>query len=93
MKKYSIPLLILGVIQVVRIFILPMDAHGTTLENGTIVMGDGQFTYLVILLIASAACLFAAAVVNVIKCNALAAHMKTLEMRPDGAQVLAGKSA
>ena len=83
-KSYSIPLVILGVIQIVRIFILPMDAHTTILDNGAPAMGNGQFTYLVILLIASAACLVVAAVVNLIKCSALESHMKMLEEQSAG---------
>lgn len=83
-KNYSIPLVILGVIQIVRIFILPMDAHTTLLDDGTAAMGDGQFTYLVVLLIASAACLVVAAVVNFIKCTALQSHMKMLAEQDAG---------
>ena len=93
-KMYSIPLLILGVIQIVRIFILPLAAHTYIDPEAGFVeppMGSGQFTYLVVLLIASAACLVAAAVINYFKCTALESHMKMLEGRPEGA--LAGKSA
>ena len=85
-KNYSIPLVILGVIQIVRIFILPMDAHKTILdvETGTRVMSDKQFTWLLGMLIASAACLVAAAVINIIKCTALEAHMKMLAKQEAG---------
>ncbi len=92
-KNYSFPLIVLGVIQIGRIFILPMDAHSTVLSMGQTVMGNGQFTYLVVLLVLSAVCLLVAAAVNLVKCSELAAHMKTLEVRPDGTRVLAGKSA
>ena len=95
-KNFCIPLLILGVIQIVRIFILPWDAHHTLVQvkgDEVLAMGDGQFTYLVILLIASAVCLVAASVVNFVKCAALESHMKMLEGQPDGAGALAGKSA
>lgn len=93
-RNYSYPLLILGAIQIVRIFILPMDAHSTVLdaETGTLVMGNGQFTYLVVLLILSAVCLVAAAVANFVKCMALQAHMKMLEEQ-SAAGALAQKSA
>ena len=83
-KNYSIPLVILGVIQIVRIFILPMDAHTTMLDAGVPAMGNGQFTYLVVLLIASAVCLVVAAVVNVVKCLALESHMKMLAKQDAG---------
>lgn len=95
-KPYSIPLVILGIGQIVRIFILPLDAH-TYIDAAAGFpeppMGNGQFMYLVILLVLSAVCLIASAVVNWAKCNALEAHMKTLEGRPSGTQALAGKSA
>lgn len=91
---YSIPLALLGVLQIVRIFILPWQAHTYTgvdfLEPP---MGNGQFIYLVVLLIASAVCLVAAAVVNFVKCNALASHLKMLEERSAEGGALAGKSA
>ena len=87
-KAYTYPLILLGVIQIVRIFILPTKAHTTTLTSGKrageLAMGDGQFTYLVALLIASAVCLVIAAVVNYIKCTALEAHMKMLAKQEAG---------
>lgn len=91
-KAYSIPLLILGVIQIARIFILPTAAHNSTLEDGTVVMGDGLFAYLVALLVLSAVCLVVAAVVNVVKCAALESHMKMLEEQ-SAAGAMAQKSA
>ena len=83
-KNYSIPLVLLGVIQIVRIFILPMAAHSAVLDDGTAVMSDTRFIYLVALLIISAACLVAAAVVNYFKCTALEAHMKMLAKQEAG---------
>lgn len=83
-KAYSVPLILLGVIQIARIFWLPLQAHtyiNETTGFTTPPMGDGQFTYLVVLLVLSAVCLVAAAVVNFFKCNALAAHMKMLEQQ------------
>lgn len=95
-KAYSIPLVLLGIIQVVRVFILPWQAHSyIDIEAGfpEPPMGNGQFIYLVILLIASAVCLVAAAVVNFLKCNALESHLKMLEERSAESGALAGKSA
>lgn len=78
-KNYTYLLLALGIGQIARIFILPAQAHSATLPGtAELVMGDGQFITLVVLLIASAVCLVASAVINYIKCNALEAHMKTL---------------
>ena len=81
-KNYSYLLAVIGVIQIVRIFIIPMKAHGATVSlNGesVLVMQNGQFTRVLVYLIVSAACLIGSAVVNFIRCNELEAHLKTLE--------------
>lgn len=80
-RNYSYLLLAAGIGQIVRIFIIPMQAHGeTTVVNGveTLVMHDGQFIRVLIYLIGSAVCLFAAAAINLYKCRELAEHEKTL---------------
>ena len=84
-KKYKAGygwlLSVIGIGQIVRIFILPMRAHtATTLVNGenVAVMSAGTFTYVVVLLLASAACLLASAVVSFIRCCELSEHMKTV---------------
>jgi len=80
-KNYSYLLAVIGVLQIARIFILPMSAHSTvTTVNGVsvVVMPDGQFFRVVAYLIASAVCLVVSAVVNFIRCNALEAHLKSL---------------
>ncbi len=92
MRGYTYPLILLGIIQIVRIFILPMRAHAAVLNDGRQVMGDGQFTYQVVLLILSAVCLLAAAVINYIKCTELQAHLKMLEEQ-SAAGATAQKSA
>lgn len=95
-KGYTYPLLILAVIQIVRIFIIPMKAHNTVLNLGgvdTRVMGNTQFFLLVAFLVISAVCLAASAVVNFMKCNALEAHLKMLEEKSGAeAKVPAEKS-
>ena len=81
-KNYSYLLAVIGVVQVVRIFIIPMNAHSTTVNlNGdsVLVMQNGQFIRVLVYLIASAVCLIGSAVVNFIRCNELEAHLKTLE--------------
>ena len=81
-KNYSYLLAVIGVAQVARVFIIPMSAHSTTVNlNGesVLVMQNGQFTRVLVYLIASAACLIGSAVVNFIRCNELEAHLKTLE--------------
>ena len=82
-KEYSYIQIALGAIQIVRIFILPMKAHTTELD-GALVMGNGQFMYLVVLLVLSAVCLVGSAVVNYTKCAALTAHMKMLAEQDTG---------
>ena len=80
-KSYSYLLAVIGIIQIVRIFIIPMDAHATsTIVNGetVVVMQDAQFIRILVYLILSAACLIASAVVNFIRCNELEAHLKSL---------------
>lgn len=81
-RNYSYLLAAIGVIQIVRIFIIPVDAHRTTVDlNGqsVLVMQNAQFTRVLIYLIISAVCLVSSAVVNFIRCNELEAHLKTLE--------------
>ena len=81
-QKYSWLLIGAGVMQIVRIFYIPMRAHAAmTAVNGVDVpvMGDGQFYLMITYLLVSAVCLLVSAVVNLIKCRELAEHMKTLE--------------
>lgn len=95
-KNYSFVLVVLGVLQIVRIFILPMQAHtyvDPAMGFAEPPMGNGQFTYLVTLLVLSAGCLVASAVINYIKCVTLEAHMKYLEEQSaKDAGILAEKS-
>ena len=83
-KGYSYLLAAIGALQVVRIFYLPMKAHASTITvsgESIVVMPDGQFTWVVICLAASAVCLIASAVVNFIRCNELESHLKSLEIQ------------
>lgn len=79
---YSYLLIVLGVIQIARIFIIPVQAHGAVItvnRVSTVVMGDGQFVRVVIYLALSALCLLASAVINLQKSRALAAHIASLD--------------
>ena len=81
---YSGVLVVLGVIQIVRIFILPAKAHAATvLVNGveTIVMGNGQYFYCIACLVASAVCCVVAAVMSARNNKILADYMKTIETK------------
>lgn len=80
-RNYSYVLAAIGLVQIVRIFIIPMRAHGaTTVVNGVsvVVMQDAQFIRILIYLVVSAACLIGSAVVNFIRCGELEAHLKSL---------------
>ena len=81
---YSYLMIVLGIIQIVRIFIYPVKAHNavvTIQEQAVTVMEGGQFTRVVLYLVLSAACLFAGAVVGIIRSRALAGHLATLESK------------
>ena len=83
-KNYSYLLAVIGALQIVRIFIIPMRAHAATpLVNGepVIVMQGGQFTYVVACLVLSAACLIASAAVNFVRCRELSEHLESLGMQ------------
>ena len=86
--SFSTLLYVLGVLQVVRIFILPMQAHTTTVTVNaaeTLVMGDAQFIRVVIYLAGSAVCLIAAALINQRKAHALNSHLASLETGKEAA--------
>lgn len=79
---YSPTLLVLGLMQIVRIFYMPADAHAKFVEIGSEnvqVMLDGQYTYVVICLALSAVCCVAGAVISYINNKHLAQHMRELE--------------
>lgn len=81
-KGYTWLLMALGAIQVARIFIIPVQAHAATITIKKVsyqVMENGQFIRVTLYLALSALCLFAAAVINLQKSNALASHIASLE--------------
>ena len=77
-KVYSWVMIVLGALQIARIFIIPMNAHQTILA-GEPVMGTPQFIFVVVCLALSAACLFAGAAINLKKCRVLSAHLASLQ--------------
>ena len=82
--SYGYVLGVLGVIQLVRIFILPMQAHAadvTVAGVTTKVMETGQFITVIVYLLLSAAACFAAAWVGIKKSRELQEHMASLEMK------------
>ena len=81
-RGYSWLLLALGVGQIVRIFILPMQAVNATIKikkEMIPVMGQGQYTWVVACLVISAVCCIASAVINLIKSRQLEQHNAALE--------------
>lgn len=81
-KNFSYILLAVGVMQFVRIFVIPTRAHNTVMvikEVEQAVMSNWTFTKAVVYLIISGAALLFSAVINLLRCNALEAHVKSLE--------------
>ena len=81
-RGYSWLLIALGVIQIARIFILPMGAFEATVKikkDVIQVMGGGQFAWVVACLVISAVCCFASAVINLLKSRQLEKHIASLD--------------
>ena len=81
---FAYVLLVVGALQILRIFILPMQAHTATIKvnkQEVLVMQTAQFIRVVVYLAASSACCLVAGVVGIRKSRALAAHMTTLEQK------------
>lgn len=81
---YSYVMIVLGILQIVRIFIYPVKAHAAvvTIQNESVqVMQNRQFIFCVIWLLASAACLITGAVIGMIRSRQLAAHIASLETK------------
>lgn len=79
--SYAWLLAVLGIGQIVRIFILPAQAHATELKKVGLVMGDGQYAFVVICLVISAACCLAAAVIGGSRSRTLKQYQATLETK------------
>lgn len=78
---YTGLLLAIGVMQFVRMAYLPTKAHAATLEiagETVSVMGNGQYTYVLVCLAASGVCCIAAAIISHLNNKKLAAYMKTI---------------
>ena len=81
-KAFTKLLIVLGTLQLCRIFILPMQAHAAVTKIGKQeiqVMGDAQFIRCILYLAGSAACLFAAGIINAGKATALTRHIRDTE--------------
>lgn len=79
---YTPVLMLIGIMQVVRIFYLPAKAHSATVVvSGAELpaMGDGQYMYVVACLAISAVCCIVAGVTSYINNKNLAEHMRSIE--------------
>ena len=81
-KEYCYILLVIGVIQIVRIFILPAQAAAAEITiGGTVykVMERAQHIRVVLYLLVSAACCLAGGVIGIKRCNELSAHLASAQ--------------
>ena len=79
--NYMPALLILGALQIVRIFIIPASAHVATMvirKETVQVMTDGQYWYMIGNLVLSAACCIVAGITSFIQNKKLNDYLKTL---------------
>ena len=86
---YSFVLMALGVGQIIRIFVMPMAAKNAIVEvSGVSVpaMDDGQFIYITVLLVASAALCIVAGIVNFFKTRALESYQAELDKKAKGSK-------
>ena len=80
-KNYSWVLFAAGILQFVRIFILPAQAHQAVLKIGgaeVTVMENAQYLRCVLYLAGGALCLIAAGIINLRKSTALERHIGTI---------------
>ena len=71
----------LGVGQIIRIFVLPAQAHATELKKVGRVMGDSQYAFVVGCLILSAVCCLAAAIIGGVRSRVLKQYLASLETK------------
>ncbi len=80
-ERYSYIMVVLGVLQFVRIFIIPVRAHHATATVQSverIVMENGQFTRCLVYLILSGLCLLVGAYVGIVRSRTLHSYIATL---------------
>lgn len=78
---YWLALLLIGALQVARMFVIPVQAHATVLTVNKVevrAMGDGQFAWVLICLALSAVCCFAAGVNSYLQNKRLNEYLKTM---------------
>ena len=80
-RSYAYVLLVVGVLQIVRIFILPMRAHTavvTISQQETVVMQTPQFLRVIAYLVVSAVCCIVSGIVGIQKSKALSDHLASM---------------
>lgn len=86
---YSFALIGLGIGQIVRIFIVPVGAANSVVKLGeaeTKVMESGQFIYLCVCLVLSAALCVIAGLINIFKARALAELQAEIDKKAKGSK-------
>lgn len=76
--SYSVILIVVGVMQLLRITYIPQTARGTLISDGVTAMTDAQFIRAVVFLCVSAALLVLSGIVGVIRSRMLHDYKKTL---------------
>ncbi|MBQ7913980.1 MAG: hypothetical protein IJ492_02425 [Clostridia bacterium] len=85
--KYAAAMIVIGAIELVRIFIWPLKLHNTETKITvpgqepimTTVLNDGQFVLVIVLLVCAAALLIAGGIIGVIRGKQLAAYNESLK--------------
>jgi len=83
-REYAFALIVLGVLQIVRIFWLPAQAAAAEVTVGSVttrVMDAAQHVRVIIYLAASGACCIASGVIGLQRCRELSEHMASLEAK------------
>ena len=81
--SYAIIIVVIGVMQLVRIFGFPIDAIGKTTSDGTQVMQIGQFVYTVATLSLSAASAITSGVIGILRNRTLSQYVSALQKSTD----------
>lgn len=83
-REYAIALIVLGVLQILRIFWLPAQAATAEVTVGgvtTKVMDAAQHVRVIFYLAASGACCLVSGVIGIQRCRTLAEHIASLEAK------------
>ncbi len=82
--KFGYLMIVLGIVEILRIFVYPMKAHGATTvigEETIIVMNDGQFTKALIFLGVAACCMIVGGLLSIRDSRILQNHLNSIEKK------------